>query len=146
MTRPDFDARLRLMTIIWVALTLGVVMFAGLAYRLLATGATDLGELDPSLVPMAAPVLLLLMAGGVIVGRRMEAAIPRSATREEKIQRYQVARILAMATQEGPALAMIILSMLAGAASWVIGAAAVGVWTMFLARPRRDDLEALLRD
>lgn len=145
MQRPDLDAPLRIMTVLWVLLSTGVVLFAVVAYGLLTTGAIDLGALEPSLVPIIAPVLMLVMAGGLVVGRRLESAIPRDAPFTEKIQRYQAARMVAMACQEGPALAIMALSMLAGSRNWVIGAATVGLWTMFLARPRREDLEALLR-
>ena len=145
MQRPDLDAPLRIMTVIWIVLSMGVVMFAAVAYGLLTTGAVDLDALEPSLVSMISLVLMLVMAGGLVAGRRLESAIPRDTPSTEKIQRYQAARIIAMACQEGPALAIMALSMLAGSRNWVIGAATVGVWTMFLARPRREDLEALLR-
>jgi hypothetical protein len=92
-----------------------------------------------------APVLIVMMAGGVVVGRRLERMIPRDATADEKINKYQTARIIALATQEGPALMVIALGLISGARGWIITAAAVGVWSMFIARPRREDLEALLR-
>ena len=145
MDRSDLDAPLRIMTVIWLALSAGVIMFAVVLYALLTTDSVDIDALDPSLLVIVAPILMVMMAGGMVVGLRLQGAIPRDAPPEEKIQRYQMARISAMALQEGPALAIMVLSMLAGSRNWIIGAAAVGVWTIFLARPRREDLEAILR-
>ena len=145
MDRSDLDAPLRIMTVIWLALSAGVIMFAVVLYALLTTNSVDIDALDPSLLVIVAPILMVMMAGGMVVGLRLQGAIPRDAPPEEKIQRYQMARIVAMALQEGPALAIMVLSMLAGSRNWIIGAAAVGVWTIFLARPRREDLEAILR-
>lgn len=145
METPDVDARLRIMTVIWLALTMGVLMFAAVAYGLVFMGSMGEPTLDSSLVTFIAPVLLVMMAAGVVLGRRLESAIPRDADSTEKVNRYQMARIIALATQEGPALLVIVLGMLSGAGGWIVAAAAVGVWSMFLARPRRDDLESLLR-
>ena len=145
MARPDIDARLKIMTVIWLALSMGVLSFAAVAYGLVFTGSMGEPTLDSSLVTMVAPVLLAMMAGGVVLGRRLESGIPRDAPDDEKINRYQTARIIALATQEGPALAVIAMGLISGAGGWIAAAAAVGVWSMFLARPRREDLEALLR-
>ena len=145
MTQLDLDDRLRVMFVIWIALTGGVLTFAAIAYALVVTGSME-PSLDPSLVTMLAPVLLVMMAGGVVLTRRMEGNIPADAGPEEKIIRYQTARIIGLATQEGPALMVIVLGMLAGATAWILAAGLLGVWSMFLARPKRDDLEALLRD
>ena len=145
MTRPDIDGPLRIMTVIWLALMGGVVTFGVVAYGLIVSGSMGEATLDPSLLTMLAPALVVMMAGGLVLGRRLEAMIPRDAEPAEKAQRYQTARIVSLAMQEGPALAIIVLSMLAGATTWLIAGVAVGVAAMFIARPRRDDLEALLR-
>ena len=146
MDRHDIDAPLRIVTAIWLSLSSGLVIFAAVMYALLTTGSLDVDALDPSLLVIVAPVLMVMMAGGIVLGPRLQGVIPREASPEEKVQRYQVARIVAMALQEGPALAIIVISALAGSRNWIIGAAALGVWTLFLARPRREDLEALLRN
>jgi hypothetical protein len=145
MEQPDLDASLRQLTLIWAALSSTVVAAGAVAYVLLTTGSLDLAVLEPSTVAMVAPLLLAMMAGGIVLARRVEGTIPEDAAHEAKVRRYQSARIAALSMQEGPALAVIVLSVLAGVRSWVIGAVAVGMWTMFLLRPRRDELEALLR-
>ena len=145
MTHPDLDNRLKIMTVIWLALTMGVVGFAAVAYALVATGSMGEPTVDASIVTMAAPVLLVMMFGGVVLGRRLEAGIPRDASDEEKINRYQTARVIALATQEGPALMVIGMGLVSAATAWILAAAVAGAWSMFLARPRRDDLEALLK-
>ena len=146
MDRHDVDAPLRVMTMLWLFLIMGVITFGGVAYGLLTSGTMGVDAIEPTLLSMIAPVLMVMMVGGIVVGNRLERAIPRGAPPAERIHRYQAARIVAMASQEGPALAIMILSLLAGERTWVIAAAALGIWTLFLARPRREDLEALLRD
>ncbi len=146
MDRHDLDTPIRMMTAIWLVLTAGIVLFAGAIYVLLTTGAVDLdASLDPALMAVIAPLALVMMAAGLVLGRRLQNAIAAELSPEDKIRRYQTARIIALASQEGPVLAVGVLSLLTGSVSWVTGVTLVGVWTMFLARPRRDDLEALLR-
>jgi hypothetical protein len=145
MEQPDLDAPLRLVTLMWVLLSSTVLVAGVVAYVLLTNGTLGPASLEPFVVAMVAPMLLVVMAGGIVLARRMEGTLAGDAGDEARIQRYQTARIVALAMQEGPALAIIVLSVLAGVRSWVVAAVAVGVWTMFLVRPRRDELEALLR-
>ena len=146
MSQVDIDNRLRVLTVIWISMSMGVLVFAFVAYGLVVGGSMDPPALDSSVVTMVAPLLLVLMAGGLVIGRRMEAAIPRGAPVPERINRYQSARIVSLALQEGPALAVIALGMVSAATAWILAAGLLGVWSMFLSRPRREDLEALLRD
>jgi len=85
------------------------------------------------------------MVAGLYVGRRMEAGIPRGLEPEEAFRRYQTARIVSLAVSETGGLALIVLSLLAGEATWALGGAAVCVGTMMLGRPRREDLDRRTR-
>lgn len=145
MDRADIDARFRIVTIIWLALMMGVATFGVVAYGLVATGNMGEPTMDAGLMNLIVPLAVVLMAGGLVLGRTLEGQIPRDAEAEVKIQRYQTARIVTLAMQEGPALMIIVVAMLAGAATWIAVGAALGVASMFIARPNRDDLEGLLR-
>lgn len=145
MSRPELDAPFRVMTIIWAALMMGVAAFAAVAWFLVSSGTLSPGAIEAGRMNLFAPVLLVLMAGGIVVGRRLEGSIDREAEDAVIVQRYQAARIVGLALIEGPALAIIALSLVAGTGGWILGGAGAALWAMYLARPRREDLEALLR-
>ena len=143
--REELDARLRVMSLVWLALTGGVVTVAAVVYGLLTMGGVAVDGLPPSMMMAIAPAFMLMMVGGIFLGHRLEGRIRGDAEERDKIDAYFAARIVAMALQEGPALAVIVFSLLTGTPNWTIAAAALGVWTMFLARPKRGDVERLLR-
>jgi hypothetical protein len=104
-----------------------------------------MNALPASLMPAVAPALMLVMIAGVALGHHLERRIAPDASADDKLNAYASARLVAMAMQEGPALAVIAFSLVTGSPNWAIAAGAVGVWTMFLTRPKREDVERLLR-
>lgn len=146
MDKTDLDIRFRTLQVIWVALMMGVGMFSVVVFVLLNVLGQSFGTLEPGILQMAAPALVVVMFAGLLVGRRLEAAIPRDSPPPDRLQRYQTARIIALALCEGPGLLIIVLSMLTDQATWALGGGAAALWAMVLARPRREDFEQLARD
>ena len=142
----DLEQRFRALTVIWLALTLGVVMFTGVVFGIITLGVFDApqGPVGPDLMPVVVSLSVLVMAAGLLVGRRVGAA-PRHADVEERLNRYHIGRVVALATAEFAALSAGVLGLLAGAGTWVIVAGAAAVWVMVLARPRKGDIDRFPR-
>jgi len=145
METSEFEARFRTAQIIWVALMAGVGAFAVVAFTLIAVLGQSFGTLEPQVLYVAAPVLVVMMFAGPVTGRRLEERIPRELAPSERLQRYQAARIVALALCEGPGLLAIVLALLSDQASWALAGGAASIWFMILARPRREDAERLVR-
>lgn len=141
----DVDARLKLMSVVWLALSTGVFAAGSVVYGLQTVGGVDLASLPPSILTFAVPGFLAIMVVGLFVGAGLERRIPAGAGSDDKAQAYFSARVVAMSMQEAPTLALIVLSLLTGTPILAAAATVVGVWTTFLTRPRREDLERLLR-
>ncbi|MEJ2203045.1 MAG: hypothetical protein P8170_02940 [Gemmatimonadota bacterium] len=145
MDKHEFENRFRTMQVIWVALMSGVALFAVVVFSLLTVAGLAFGVLEPRILHLAAPALVVLMFLGLAIGRRLEAAIPRDLTPELGLQRYQAARIVALAMCEGPGLVAIVFSMLSDQPLWALAGGAACGWFMFLGRPRRSEAERYAR-
>jgi hypothetical protein len=145
MDSRELDTRFRTMQAIWLAQALGVGMLALVVFFLLTVAGLSFGALEPRLLYLAAPVLVVVMFVGLTVGRRMEGAIPRDLEPAQGLQRYQTARIVAAALCEGSGLVVIVMSLLSSQPLWALGGGAACLWFMFLGRPRRADAERFAR-
>jgi hypothetical protein len=132
--------RFRVLQIIWLALMGGVVMFAGVAYVLMTIVDLQMPGLPPIVMRVVGPSAVVMMAGALMVRRRLLDAIPVSAGTNERLTRYSAAVIMSLALIEGPGLLIIVLSLVSNAPSWIPAGAAVTLLMMVLARPRREEL------
>lgn len=145
MTLPDLEQRFRVLTVIWIGLMGGVALFAAAVYFLLSTGSASTPDLElAGFLPTAGALAVAGMAVGLVLGRRLEARIG-SGEPADRFQQYQTARIVSLAIVEGMGLFVIALSFVSGAGTWALGAGAVTIWVMVLGRPRRQDVDRLLR-
>lgn len=143
MERHELDARFRMILAVWASLLGGVTLFTGIVVAL-TTGAV--GTWEPSLAPSTgAPLLLIavLPLGTGIAFRRGE--IPRAGEPAARLTAWQNRVILASALQEGGGLMALVVSLLSGQPTWALGAWAVTILVMGLARPAREELDALMR-
>ena len=144
MKGPPLEARFRAVSIVWAAMLAGVTLFAavvwGLAGGLLAPGfSASLAPGPASKLLILAPVLL---AAGIAyrngeVGRRVDA--------DSRLAAWQARITVASALQEGGGICGLAISLLAARPSWALGVWAVTVVAMVLSRPRRQELDRLLR-
>jgi hypothetical protein len=132
--------RFRVLQIIWLALMGGVVTFAGVAYVLLTVMDLEMPGLPPLVLRVVGPAAVVMMAGALLVRRKLLDAIPAGSGSDERLGRYQAAVITSLALIEGPGLLIIVLSLVSGVPSWIPAGAAVTLLMMVLARPRREEL------
>jgi hypothetical protein len=143
--RAEIDQRFRHLNIIWIAMMLGVVTMAGVLYLFSTTAVSDLQVIEDRRLVRLLPWVVATMAGGLLLGRRLQAATPRRALPEARLARYQTARIATFAVQEAGGLFFSVAAFLAGEPVYVLAGAGVGLWGMLIARPKRNEVERLLR-
>lgn len=143
MDKTTLDIRFRTTFIIWAGLLGGVTFFMG-AVVALTTGA--IGDWTPTLDPGLAGTLMILpissMVGGIVFRRR---ELKRSGESEQRLNAYQTQVIIGGAMQEGGGLLGLALALAAGQPTWALGLWALTAVAMGLTRPRRDELDQLLR-
>jgi hypothetical protein len=132
--------RFRVLRIVWLALMGGVVMFALVAYVLLTVMDLRMPGLPPIVLRVVGPSAVVMMAGALMVRRKLLGTIPADSQGDERLARYNAAVIISLALIEGPGLLIIVLSLVSNAPGWIPAGAAVTVLMMVLARPRREEL------
>jgi hypothetical protein len=121
--------------LIWFALVGGVVAYTMATLGLMASGRLDLSSIDPVVMKVAGPFVLLYMGAGLILRRALVAAIPPDAAPEAKLAKYRSATIIGLALPESGGLVLITLGLMSGAATWVLAGGGGAVVLMFVARP-----------
>ena len=132
--------RFRVLQIVWLALMGGVVMFAGVACVLLTVMDLQMPGLPPIVMRVVGPSAVAMMAGALMVRRKLLEAIPAGSRADDRLTRYRAAVITSLALIEGPGLLIIVLSLVSNAPRWIPAGAAVTLLMMMLARPRREEL------
>lgn len=140
------DGRIRTAQTLVAALATGVLTFTGFVVGVVAMGtmppAADAGM--ASLPMYGAPVAAILLALAPMVRRRIidsGAVTDRSTT----VARWFTATIVSMALREGAGLLGVVLSLLAGSATWAVVFGVASVGAMVLSWPRGNDLRERLR-
>lgn len=128
------------LTLIWAALVGGVVLYTAVIGGLLYTGTLEMSAFDPALLNYVAAAVIVYMMVAVFARRTMVAQIPDHAPAEDRVQRYRIVTIVALAMMETGGLAVITMAMLAGSATWVIAGGAAAAGTMFMARPSKREI------
>jgi hypothetical protein len=134
--------RFKTLQIVWLALMGGVVLFATVSYVLLAVAGSEVGGLPPSVLRVAAPACVVVMAAALLVRRKLLEAIPRGIQGQARMARYHAAVLVGLAMIEGAGLFIIALSIASGTSSWIPAGTAITILMMVIARPRRDEMEA----
>jgi hypothetical protein len=140
------EQRIRAAQIVVAALAMGVLIFTGVVVGLVATGGMITGP-DPDLASLplyGAPVAALLLAVAPVVRRRILDSGP-APDRPSAVARWSTATTVSMALREGAGLLGLVLSVLAGSATWAVVFGVASVGAMVLSWPRGDDLRERLR-
>lgn len=132
--------RFRVLQIIWLALMGGVVLFGVVAYVLLQVMDLQMPGLPPIVMRVVGPSAVVMMAGALMVRRKLLEGIPAGSRADDRLTRYQAAVITSLALIEGPGLLIIVLSLVSNSPSWIPAGTAVTLLMMLLARPRREEL------
>jgi len=140
------DGRIRKAQTLVAALAMGVLTFTGFVVGVVATGtmppATDAGL--ASLPLYGAPVAAILLAIAPMVRRRILDSAPERDP-STAVARWFTATIVSMALREGAGLLGLVLSLLAGSATWAVVFGVASVGAMVLSWPRGRDLRERLR-
>ena len=140
------EERIRAAQIVVAALAMGVLTFTGVVVGLVATGGTApvAGAGMASLPLYGAPVAAILLALAPVVRRRILDSGP-ARDRAQAVGRWSTATIVSMALREGAGILGLVLSLLAGSATWAVVFGVASVGAMVLSWPRGDDLRERLR-
>jgi hypothetical protein len=145
MSSTDLHHAHRGLVFLWGGLLGGQLLFA-LVMWLVASGLLG-GEPWPgALQPGTARVLLLvpvaLLGVGLVARRRR---LPTGMPGPEALNRYQARFVFAAVAQEAGAVFGIGLALLAGEPRWILMVAGMTTFVMIRIRPRRRELERLIR-
>lgn len=141
---PDVDPTARTVTILAGAFAASVFLFMTVAAALVASGMFSEG--NPALaelLPVIGVGLLALPVAAPVVGRKIVEAA--GDTVDEVLQAWTQGHIVAMAMREGMGLAGIMLGLVTGSVTWIVGFGAVSLAAILLGWPRRSDLEERVR-
>lgn len=146
------SAHLRGLAIVYVALMLGMVIFAAIVTFLAATGEAPVPEVEEgeggdlmSILPLVAGVLTVTTVfPAVLLGRMltMKMAGAPGLGHAERTQRYVSAKILLAAVVEGPGLLWGVTALLSGDILHLAGLA-FSVFGLALLFPRADEWAAV---
>lgn len=133
------EARFKTLQTVWLALLGGVAAYTTAGVLLITVAALDVGVLGPSVLTVAAATVVVYMAGGLVVRRRMVDAIPAGVDEETHFARYQTATLVGLGLLESGGLLLVTLGLLANAPTWVLAGGAASLCMMTLARPRKNE-------
>ena len=148
MDASELDTRFRNIFIIWLALAVGVFFFVVTVW-LVTSGVLPgaawepVQGVDEGVLRMVVALPTLMLLAGILL-RRGEVAKP-GMDGPALVAAYQIRVILAAAIQEAGGLIMGALALLSGLWTWALGFGALTLFAMVLSRPRRDELDALVR-
>lgn len=148
--RPDGSGEPRLLAlrIVWLALMAGVLVYAVVAWVLLAVMGLEIGSAQPVIaraLGLAGGGGVVLLGVGLMVARKAEESAKPGADPEDVATRYFTLRIVGLALQESAGLLMITLSLLGGAATWAVASGLAAVAVMSISGPRAEHVERLGR-
>lgn len=141
MNPTEIDRQHRMLALLWGALLGGVLLLAAVAWGLATGRLTDrpwTPVLDGGLARALLALPLLLMVAGVMVRRTDPTSGGGDAVRG-----YRTRVVLAAALQEGGGMLGIVVSLLAGAPTWILMMAGLATFAMVRSRPRSGELERL---
>lgn len=137
-----------------LAMTGGIALFTVVASVLVAgemaggiplpvsEGGTDGAGWNPVLIAVGVAIFVMLLTAPVVRRAVQESGSPSPA---ELPNRWLTALLVASAVREGAGLLGIVLGLLAGSVTFIVGAGAVTVLAFLLSFPRGEELEATVR-
>lgn len=137
----------RTTTALWLAMLIGVGSYAGVAAYL-----TTAGPFAPGTVGLPRVLLWIsvgYLAAVVAAAPVVEGAVRRQATSTtppDLARAWQTEKVVGLAVRESGGLLGITVSLLMGSGRWAILFGAATVVSMFLAKPRSEELAARLAD
>ena len=146
LTPDEVTARFRIIVAIWGAMAAGVTVFSVAVFalsRLPADGASRAPALDANIAGLVLAGVVAALAGGLAF--RRAARVRRGDAADATLSAYQTHILVATALLEGPGLLGVAVCFLAAQGGWALGVGGVTVFAMVLARPRREELDRLLR-
>ncbi|MBW1974439.1 MAG: hypothetical protein JRI45_02560 [Deltaproteobacteria bacterium] len=154
-TEADIDREMNQLKIIWIAMlgSIGIYVFVAINF-----GGEIKAPLDPSLLKTIRLVLYALSILTVVITKLIRSKIIASISvgsertgvpREmigQVLQKYRVANIVSFALCETIAIYGLLLFLMGGSATDLYILIALSALSMFLLRPRREELEELIGD
>ncbi|MBM4182796.1 MAG: hypothetical protein FJ207_01070 [Gemmatimonadetes bacterium] len=133
------ETQFKTLQVVWGALTGGVVIYAVVAYCMIAFLQVDLGFLPVRVMPFVAGLAAAGTFVGVLVRRRLIDSVGRDLAPEQRLARYSTAVIIGLALIEGCGLAVITLGLMSGAAIWALLGGVFAAGVMALHGPSREE-------
>lgn len=133
---------IRQLRIVWGAMVGATVTYTAVVYVLMATETVDMAAFGPDLMNIIGAVAMLQMVVGVVLRRRLVAAVPDDASPEARRSRYGTASIVGLALMEGGGLLVITFALLTGSATWVLAGGGAAAVLMLMARPSEEEMGA----
>jgi len=144
MDRAALDVRFRVAFLLWASLLAGVTLFACVAWAiaggLLAPAFT--ASLAPALASKLLVMVPVLLVAGIVYRNGDVGTRGDTGTR---LVAWQTRMTVASALQEGGGLLGLVVCLLADRPTWMLGVWVVTAVAMLLGRPRREELDRLLR-
>ncbi|HYO63191.1 MAG TPA: hypothetical protein VER08_05995 [Pyrinomonadaceae bacterium] len=134
---PNVDGRYRVITFIWVALLVSVLLHAFVGYMARGAGTLEIGGDDATLLAVFAFLALTSAAGSFVVRR----ALLLKATQEQRPDTAQTAYIVGFAVCEAVSLFGVVALFTTGS-TYAYLLLALGFVLMLLHKPGRDQLAA----
>ena len=146
MYEPDeITAITRRLRVIWLALLLIVVIFAGaVRYMLHSGGLSGAPTFSRAGLTYIAVMVALALLSAPLLRRKVEA-VPPGATAVQVVQRWQAGWIVGQAVKEAVGMVGLVIGLLARSPAWALGFAIASVGSMLLTPPWEHELRLRLR-
>lgn len=129
------------LTIIYMALLLGLLMFMGFVFFQFSGGITPEIDTNDTLLLIYPVIAIFALVGSQTLFKKLLASAENKSDLKSKLMNYQTASIVKYAMIEGPAFFGIIFSMITGNTAY-IAIACVLVIYFLMQRPTRAKIES----
>lgn len=134
------EEQFRTLRIVWVAMLLGLLGYAVVAYALMSIGLFEMNAFGVDVMNIVGAFVILQLLVAIFLRRRMVATIPDAAPLKDRLARYGRANVVGLALMEGGGLLVISFGMISGAPQWVLAGGGAAAAVMLMARPSRDEI------